>query len=41
MQPSNYGLLVTWAYLLHTTLPVWVTNPNYETFTYMTVPKLI
>lgn len=40
MQPSNSGLLVTCAYLDHTTLPVWVTRPNYDTLTYITVPKL-
>ena len=38
MQPSNSGLLDTWAYFDQTTFPVWVTNPNYETLTYKTVP---
>lgn len=33
MQPSNSGLLVTWAYFDQTTFPVCVTNPNSETFT--------
>ncbi len=38
MHPSNYGLFVTWAYLLHTTFPVCVTNPNSEIFTSIIVP---
>lgn len=41
MQPSSSGLLVTWAYLDHTTLPVWVTRPSSETLTYSTVPLVI
>jgi hypothetical protein len=39
MQPSSSGLFVTCAYLDQTTLPVWVTRPNSETLTSMTVPK--
>lgn len=38
MQPSSSGLLVTCAYLDHTTLPVWVTKPKSETFTSRTEP---
>lgn len=38
MHPSSSGSFVTWAYLLHTTLPVCVTRPNSDTFTYRTVP---
>ena len=33
MQPSFSGLLVTWAYLPHTTLPPGVTSPSSLTFT--------
>lgn len=40
MQPSSSGLFVTCAYLDQTTFPVWVTNPNYDTLTSITVPKL-
>jgi len=40
MHPSSSGLFVTWAYLLQTTLPVCVTKPNSDTFTYKTVPKI-
>lgn len=38
MQPSFSGLLVTWAYLPHTTLPPGVTRPSSDTLTSMTVP---
>lgn len=38
MQPSFSGLFVICAYLLSTTLPVWVTNPNSVTLTSITVP---
>ena len=34
MQPSFSGLLVTWAYLPQTILPVVVTRPNSLTLTY-------
>jgi hypothetical protein len=36
--PSFSGLLVTWAYLLHTTLPDVVTKPSSETLTSRIVP---
>ena len=38
MQPSFSGLLVTWAYFPHTTLPAGVTSPRSEQLTSMTVP---
>ena len=38
MQPSFSGLLVTWAYLPHTTLPPGVTSPSSLTLTSITVP---
>ena len=38
MQPSFSGLLVTCAYLPHTTFPPGVTSPSSETFTSMIVP---
>lgn len=41
MQPSFSGLLVTWAYLPHTTLPPGVTRPSSDTFTSMMVPRVI
>lgn len=41
MQPSSSGLLVTCAYLPHTTLPDCVTSPNSLTFTSRIVPLVI
>lgn len=41
MHPSSSGLFVTWAYFDHTTFPVCVTKPNYDTFTYITVPLVM
>merc|ERR1719187_3194409 len=41
IHPSFSGLLVTWAYLPHTTLPPLVTNPSSLMFTSMTVPLVI
>ena len=41
MQPSFSGLLVTCAYLPHTTLPEGVTRPRSEQFTSMIVPLVI
>ena len=38
MQPSFSGLLVTCAYLPHTTLPEGVTSPRSEQLTSMIVP---
>ena len=38
IHPSSSGLLVTWAYLPHTTFPDWVTNPSSLTFTSNMVP---
>lgn len=38
IQPSFSGLFVIYAYLLNTTLPVYVTNPNSVTLTSITVP---
>mmetsp|Transcript_8306 Transcript_8306/g.16309 ORF Transcript_8306/g.16309 Transcript_8306/m.16309 type:complete len:200 (-) Transcript_8306:179-778(-) len=41
MHPSFSGLLVTWAYLPHTTLPEGVTRPRSLTLTSITVPLVI
>lgn len=41
MQPSFSGLLVTCAYLPHTTLPPVVTRPSSLTLTSITVPFVI
>eukprot|EP00964_Phaeocystis_antarctica_P100632 scaffold66230_cov42-Phaeocystis_antarctica.AAC.2 len=41
MQPSFSGLLVTCAYLPHTTLPEGVTRPRSEQLTSMIVPLVI
>ena len=41
IQPSFSGLLVTYAYFPHTTLPVYVTKPSSETLTSITVPLVI
>ena len=41
MHPSFSGLLVTCAYLPHTTLPEGVTRPRSEQFTSMIVPLVI
>merc|ERR1719447_889899 len=41
IQPSFSGLLVTWAYLPHTTFPPLVTKPNSLMFTSNTVPFVI
>mmetsp|Transcript_48054 Transcript_48054/g.154009 ORF Transcript_48054/g.154009 Transcript_48054/m.154009 type:complete len:200 (+) Transcript_48054:113-712(+) len=41
MQPSFSGLLVTWAYLPHTTLPPGVTRPSSDTFTSTMVPLVM
>ena len=38
MQPSSSGLLVTYAYLLQTILPLCVTKPSSLTLTSKTVP---
>ncbi len=41
MHPSFSGLLVTWANLPQTTLPVCVTRPSSETLTSITVPVIM
>ncbi len=41
IHPSSSGLLVTWAYLDQTTLPVCVTSPSSDTLTSSTVPFVI
>nr|AFK41488.1 unknown [Medicago truncatula] len=41
MQPSFSGLLVTWAYLPHTTFPAGVTRPSSLTFTSIIDPLVM